>query len=425
MTENENSTPQPAEAAPPHTGGTPVPHAAGETPAPQAGMTPEQLAEAKQYGRYSLACTLADKLLDLLFLTFAAVVLARPLDAWLQSSSLLEKFASLRLVVFFLLVTLMHTGVSLPLSFYAGYILEHRFHLSTLSVGGWARRYAKQNLLGLALGTLLILGLYWLIWTTRGWWWLAAAGAFFCVTIVLGRIFPVLIMPLFYKIEPLDAPELAERIGGLAAGTGLTIQGVYRFALSEETVKANAMLAGLGRTRRVLLGDTLLEHFSPAEIAVVFAHEIGHHVFRHVRKMILLGLAVSVAGFWICDRLLIGWAAQGGQPLDVDQFYATLPVWTQPWIMLILSVFGLLLEPLMNGISRRHERQCDRYAFERIGQPEAYVSAFSKLARQNKDDPCPHWFEVLWLHDHPPIGQRLAIATAEKPWIDDGGPASE
>ena len=389
MVENDGSTARPA-----------------ETTSQDAGMTPEQLAEAKQYGRYSLACTLADKVLDLLYLTFAAVVLAQPLDAWLKGASLLGRFASLRLVVFFLLITLVHMGVSLPLSFYAGYILEHRFHLSRLSVGGWVRRYLKQNLLGLFLGTVLILGLYWLIWTTRGWWWLAAAGAFFCVTIIMGRIFPVLIMPLFYKIEPLDAPELAERISGLAAGSGLTIKGVYRIALSAETVKANAMLAGLGRTRRVLLGDTLLNNFSPTEIAVVFAHEIGHHVFRHVRKMILLGLVISVAGFWICDRLLMSWIVQGVQPLD----YATLPIWTQPWIMLILSVFGLLLEPLMNGISRHHERQCDRYAFDRIGQPEAYVSAFSKLARQNKDDPCPHWFEVFWLHDHPPIGQRLAIA---------------
>jgi STE24 endopeptidase len=226
----------------------------------------------------------------------------------------------------------------------------------------------------------------------------------------------VLILPLFYKIVRLDAPDLAERMNALAAGTGLTIEGVYRIALSQETVKANAMLAGLGRTRRVLLGDTLLNNFSPAEISVVFAHEIGHHVFRHVRKMILLGLVVSVAGFWICDRALIGWAAHGGQPLN--DFYAALPIWTEPWIMLILSVFGLLLEPLMNGISRRHERQCDRYAFRRTGQAEAYASAFSKLARQNKDDPCPHWFEVLWLHDHPPIGERLAIARPK--WPVDG-----
>jgi len=405
LAENDDSAASPAEGPPQID--------TNETPVLHAGMTPEQLAEAKQYGRYSLACTLADKVLDLLFLTFAAFVVARPLDAWLQGWRLLARFASLRLVVFFLLITLLHVGVSVSLSFYAGFILEHRFHLSTLSVGGWVRRYLKQNLLALILGTVLILGLYWLIWTTRGWWWLAAAGAFFCVTIIMGRIFPVLVMPLFYKIERLDAPELAERMNELAAGTGLTIEGVYRIALSQETVKANAMLAGLGRTRRVLLGDTLLSNFSPAEIAVVFAHEIGHHVFRHVRKMILLGLVLSVAGFWICDRLLMGWVDRGGQPLDVNQFYATLPIWTEPWIMLILSVFGLLLEPLMNGISRNYERQCDRYALERTRQPEAYISAFSKLARQNKDDPSPHWFEVVWLHDHPPIGERLAIATAK------------
>jgi len=401
LSENDISAAAPAETTPQI--------CTGEAPVSQAGMTPAQLAEAKLYGRYSLACTLADKVLDLLFLSFAAVLLARPLDDWLKDWPLLARFASLRLVVFFVLLTLLHMLVSLSLSFYAGYILEHRFHLSTLSVGGWLRRYLKRNLLGLLLGTVLILGLYWLIWTTHGWWWLAAAGAFFCVTILMGQIFPVLIMPLFYKIETLDAPDLAGRMNELAAGTGLTIEGVYRIALSQETVKANAMLAGLGRTRRVLLGDTLLSSFSPAEIAVVFAHEIGHHVFRHVRKMILLGLVISLAGFWICDRSLMAWAADRGQPLD----YAHLPIWTEPWIMLILSVFGLLLEPVMNGISRHHERQCDRYAFERTREPDAYISAFSKLARQNKDDPCPHWFEVLWLHDHPPISERLAIATTE------------
>ena len=373
-------------------------------------MTPEQLAEAKQYGRYSLACTLADKGLDLLFLTFAAVVLARPLDAWLQDVSLLKQVASLRLVVFFLLITLLHICVSLPLSFYSSFLLEHRFKLSTLTVAGWGRRYLLQNGLALGLGTALTLGLYWLIWTTQDWWWLTAAGAFFCVTIILGRVVPVLIMPLFHTTEKLDAPELAERMNELAAGAGLTIEGVYRIALSEETVKANAMLAGLGRSRRLLLGDTLLNHFSPAEIAVVFAHEVGHHVFRHVRKMILLGLVLSVAGFWVCDCSLRWWAAAAGQKLD----YATLPIWFQPRIMLVLFVFSMVLEPLLNGISRRHERQCDRYALERTGQPEAYISAFSKLARQNKDDPCPHWFEVLWLHDHPPIGERLAIATTRR-----------
>ena len=157
-----------------------------------------------------------------------------------------------------------------------------------------------------------MLGLFWLIWTTHGWWWLAAAGAFFLVSVLLGQLVPVLILPLFYKIEKLDAPELAERIGRLAEGTGLSIEGVYRMALSDETVKANAMLAGLGRTRRVLLGDTLLDGFTPDEIEVIFAHEIGHHVFRHIRKMILAGVLASAAGFWVCDRLLGVVVVRGG-----------------------------------------------------------------------------------------------------------------
>jgi len=370
--------------------------------APPAGMTPEQLAEARQYGRYSLACTLADKLLDVLFLTVAAVVLAKPLDTWLQRWPLLARFDTLRLIGLYMLITGLHMAVSLPLVFYSGHVLEHRFRLSNLTLGRWIERYVKQNALALAFGMFLMVGLYWLIWTTGRWWWLTAAAAFFCVTIILGRIFPLLIMPLFYKIEKLDDPELAGRIGDLTAGTGLTIEGVYRIVLSKETVKANAMLTGIGRSRRVLLGDTLLNHFSPDEIAVVFAHEIGHHVFRHVRKTVFMGLIASMAGFWICDRLLAVIAA----PLKYD----TLPTWTLPWILLILTVFSMLLEPLMNAISRRYERQCDRYALERTRQPAAYISAFSKLAQQNKDDPSPHWLEVFWLHDHPPIAQRLAMA---------------
>ncbi len=379
-----------------------------QSPEPQpAGMTPGQLAEARQYGRYSLVCTLADKLLDVVYLAVAAFLLARPLDAWLSAAwPPLARWASLRLVALYLVITLLHMAVSLPLSFYVGHVLEHRFHLSKLSIGGWIWRYAKRNALAMAFGAALIVGLYWLIWTTGRWWWLAAAGAFFGVTIILGRLFPLIILPLFYKIERLDAPELAERMNELAAGTGLGIEGVYRIVLSQETVKANAMLAGVGRSRRVLLGDTLLNQFTPDEIAVVFAHEIGHHVFRHVRKMLITGLIVSALGFWICDRLLAALVAQGGGPLD----YAALPVWTLPGILLILTLFSMLLEPLMNAISRRHERQCDRYALERTRQPGAYVSAFRKLAQQNKDDPNPHWLEVLWLHDHPPIAERLAMA---------------
>jgi len=372
-------------------------------------MTGDELAEARRYGRYELACTLADKALDVAYLAVAAFLLALPIDAWLKDCPVLSDYRWARLPVLFVLVTAGHIGVSMPLSFYCGYLLEHRFGLSTLTVGRWLWRYVKRNLLALGFGMLLMLGLYALIWYTGSLWWLLAAGAFFLVSVVLGRLVPVLILPLFYKIEKLDAPELAERIGRLAKEAGLSIQGVYRMALSEETRKANAMLAGLGRTRRVLLGDTLLDGFSPEEIEVIFAHEIGHHVFRHIRKMIVAGVLYSLVGFMVCDTLLTGrfpLTAAGAQ-------YAQMPVHTLPLVMLILTVFAMLLEPLQNAVSRRYERQSDRYALERTGAKGAYVSAFRKLARLNKDDPDPHPLEVLLFHSHPPIAKRLAMAEEE------------
>jgi STE24 endopeptidase len=370
-------------------------------------MTPAQLAEAKEYGRLELYCGLADKALDIAVLAVMAFVLAVPLEKWLSGW-----FASqtVRLLAIFLMVTGIHMALSFPLSFYAGHVLEHRFGLSRLTWSGWLTRYAKRNLLAIAFGLAMTAALYWVIWLTGPWWWLAAAGVFFLVSIVLGQLMPVVILPLFYKIERLDNAELTARMARLSAGTGLSIEGVYRLGLSEETAKANAMLAGLGRTRRVLMGDTLLDQFSGDEIEVIFAHEIGHHVFRHIRKMIVTGVLFSVLGFWVCNHVLLAWAERQYGPLDAYQ----MPVSTLPLLMLSMTLFALLLEPLQNVISRRYERQCDRYALERTGLRAAYVSAFQKLARLNKDDPAPHPLEVFLFHSHPPIGERLAMADSKK-----------
>ena len=176
------------------------------------------------------------------------------------------------------------------------------------------------------------------------------------------------------------------------------------------------MLAGLGRTRRVLLGDTLLAGFTPDEVEVIFAHEIGHHVFRHLRWMIASGLAFSAAGFWLCDRLLAAWIARGGATFD----YARLPIDALPMLLLILTVFSLAIQPLQNAVSRRFERQADRYALQRTGRKDAYRSAFCKLARLNKDDPDPPRLEVFLFHSHPPIAERLAVA--EEPSEEIAGP---
>ena len=366
-------------------------------------MTPAQLAEAKEYGLKSLVCDLLDKALDVGFLAIMALLVAVPLDA--RIAEVVPSFTA-RLAILFAITTLAHMAVSFPLSLYSGYTLEHRYGLSHQAFGHWLLRYFKRNGLALAFGLLLVVGLYWIIWLVGDWWWLAAAAAFFAVTVLMGQLAPVLIVPLFYKVERLDSPELNDRMTRLAEGTGLSIQGVYRLGLSEETTKANAMLAGLGSTRRVLMGDTLLDRFTPDEIEVIFAHEIGHHVFQHIRKMIFTGLVYSLLGFWVCNQVLLAWSAEQFGPISAHE----LPPSTLPLLMLVLTLFALVLEPIQNVISRRYERQCDRYALERTGLREAYQSAFRKLARLNKDDPDPHPVEVFLFHSHPPISERLAIA---------------
>ncbi|MBN1854704.1 MAG: M48 family metallopeptidase [Pirellulales bacterium] len=366
-----------------------------------APMTERELDEAKRYGHISLACDLCDRIIDITYLAIAAFVLAGPIDAWLARSEWLAGPNSYgRLALLIVVIYLLHMAVSLPLTFFSGHVIEHRFGLSNQSVGRWIRKYALRHTLGLALAVVLYIALFWIIWHMGSWWWIIAAVAFFGVGMLLSQLAPVLIMPLFYKVTRLeDDDALRNRFAQLADGTGLAIEGVYRLGLSDETSKANAMLAGLGRTRRVLLGDTLLDKFSPEELDVILAHEIGHHVHRHIVKLLLIGALVSFVGFWLCDRLLV--AATGTND------YVQIPTTALPLVMLALTVFTMVLEPLQNAISRFFERQSDRYAMERTGDAEAYRGAFQKLARQNKADPNPHPLEVFLFHSHPPIAERI------------------
>ena len=364
-------------------------------------MSPVQLAEARLYGRWQLALDLGDAGLDLLYLGLFAFLAAVPLDGWLARYL---PSNGLRLLALYAVMIGLHECVSFPLAWFSGFSIEHRFGLSRQSLLHWLLRHLKRFALAVVFGAVMVVALYALFWFVGTWWWLAAAVGFFLVSVVLGQLAPVLILPLFYKIERLENPELAARVSHLATESGLSIEGVYRMILSDETAKANAMLAGLGRTRRVLLGDTLLEGFTLDEIEVVFAHEIGHHVFRHIPKLMALGFIVSLAGFWVCDRAMALWIGPG--VYDPRQ----LPVYALPMLMFVLGTFSLLLGPVQNIASRRFERQCDRFALVRTGLREAYISAFRKLAKLNKDDPDPPRLAVLLFHSHPPIAERIAMA---------------
>jgi STE24 endopeptidase len=370
-------------------------------PSPPDGVLEPTSPEVKRYERQKLTASIASTLLTLAFLALLALAVSPRVDAVLRES--LGDNAWLRLITLAFLYAVVVEAVTLPLAFWSGYVLEHRYHLSNQTFTAWLWKQVKGWLLGGVLGLVLLLGLYTLLWFGGSWWWVWATVAWLGVTLVLGQLLPVIILPLFYKVTRLDDTALADRLRRLAEGTGLQIEGVYRLHLSSETKKANAALAGLGRTRRVLLGDTLLDQFSPEEIDVVFAHEVGHHVYRHLPKLVAWSVVIAALGFWLVDVVLRHSAVAIGYSGFDDP--AALPL-----IMLVLSLLGLILAPLQNALSRYFEWQSDSYALKRTGTAEAYRSAFIKLARLNKVDPDPHPLVVWLFDDHPPIRQRLLLA---------------
>jgi STE24 endopeptidase len=357
--------------------------------------------DVKRYQRQKLHGGIVSTVLSFTWLAVLGLFLGPALGEWYTAT--FGESDWLRLLVSAAILGVTLEVLSLPLDFWSGYVLEHRHGLSNQSLAGWLWKRSKGYLVGGLLGLVLLYGLYMVLWWTGPWWWLWATAGWLLVTLVLGRLLPVVILPLFYTVTRLDNPTLLERLRHLTQGTGLTVEGVYELHLSEETRKANAALAGLGKTRRVLLGDTLLTQFTPEEIEVVFAHEIGHHVHRHLPKMIGVGVALSLAGFALVDLVLRIGAERLGYHGVGDP--AALPL-----LALVLGLFALVLSPAQNALSRFFETQCDRYALARTANAPAYRSAFIKLARINKSDPDPHPL-VAWLcYDHPPIRARLAIA---------------
>lgn len=368
---------------------------ATDTPLELESATPE----VKRYQWQKITIVFVNSILSLGWLALLGLVFGPELGALYPSSD--DRLLRLIASAAFVGVTL--ELLTVPLEFYSGFVLEHRYHLSNQTRAGWLWKRAKGYLVGAPLGLLLVFGLYWLLWQTGAWWWLWATAGWLLVTLVLGRLLPVVILPIFYKVTPLDDASLLERLKKLTVGTSLNIEGIYQLHLSAETKKANAALAGFGNTRRVLLGDTLLAQFTPEEIEVVFAHEVGHHVHRHLPKSIVLSVVLSAAGFWLVHQVLTACAATLGYAGITDP--AALPL-----LLFVLAVFGLLLSPLQNALSRFYERQCDRYALDRTRNKEAYRSAFTKLAKINKSDSDPHPLVAFFFYDHPPIRERLAMA---------------
>ena len=291
----------------------------------------------------------------------------------------------------------------LPLDWFQGYRLEHRFGLSNHTLASWLKDHAKQLALSALFGLVAVESLSLILRLSPQRWWLWTAAAWFGWSVVLTRIFPTLLIPLFYRQKPVEDPALTGRLRQFLEECGAPVRGVFEVNLSRTTKKANACLCGMGATRRVLLSDTLLSGYPEPEIEVVLAHEVGHHRLHHLGISLAAGAAATAASCLLVDRAAR--AALGPLGIAGLASLATLPL-----IGLGLGLANLALMPATNGLSRILERQADRFALEKTGDAASFIGAMRRLAEQNLAElQPPHWVEWL-LYDHPPIAKRLAMA---------------
>ncbi len=358
--------------------------------------------DARRYARMHYRLLFADLVLGLVILAgFQLSGASYALAHWWASLGVGEPLVILGYLACF---GCCYYVLVLPLHFYGSFWVEHQFGLSRLTITGWLIRELKQVMLSAVLAASLVEGLYgllrhqpehWPIWATIGW-----VG----VSVVLARVFPTLLLPLFYKTTPLEDDALKKRLLELCQRVGLSAVGVFRVGFGAETRKANAALAGLGKTRRILLADTLLANFTPDEIEGVLAHELAHQRYRHIVKFLL----ISAVGSWLAFTLttvVAQWWVRGLRLHSLDDIAGF------PMLMLWFSLLGFVGLPAQNALSRYFEWQADHFALATATRPAAFADALRRLAALNLADPNPPKWIVWLFYDPPPITERIQAAT--------------
>jgi STE24 endopeptidase len=286
-------------------------------------------------------------------------------------------------------------------------VLERRYELSTQRTSAWLVDQLMAFALRLPVETVAGLGILTAVRRWPGRWWLAVSLATAPLAALFSFLFPVVVAPRFNRYRPLDDKTLAERLQAQAAAAGIEVSAVLVTDLSRRTRKANAFFTGLGRTRRIVLGDTLLTTFPPDEVAVILAHELAHQVHRDLWRLLLASTAQVTLTTWLAQRAAEQVTRRFGRHLGIERLDRPAAL---PLLAWLATLAGLVLMPATNAFSRHIERQADRFALELTGDTRAFVRAMARLAAQNLSDPAPPRLERWLLGSHPALAERIAAA---------------
>lgn len=355
---------------------------------------------AKSYSHQKYLLSITDT-----FYSIALILVVLGSGLCLSLEALIESFGLpgyLSTAVFLLVILFFYYLLSLPFNFYAGYILEHKFNLSRQKISSWWMDQLKSGILGYIIFLVLISGFYWVL-IKFDQWWLAISVLWIVFSVVLAKLTPVLIIPLFFKYKKLEDEALRQRIFSLARKMQVKLMDVFEIDFSKKTLKANAAFTGMGKTKRVILADTLKNKYSHDEVESILAHEFAHFKLKHIFKLIAINSLLTLGLFYLIfktNMCLLG----------VFKLTSLTQLASLPLVFLYFMLFGIVLQPLEAFVSRRFERQADSLALKTTQNKEAFISLMEKLSEQNLADRNPHPLIKFFFFDHPSIDERIKAA---------------
>jgi STE24 endopeptidase len=363
-------------------------------------MNEERKKLAKKYERIKLIVGISEGVVSIVLLfLFVSLGWSKKLELFVNSYTV-NPYLSLLLFVLF--IGAISQLLSFPIEYFFGFRLEHKFDLSNQTFFKWIFEDIKSVAVGIILGFPILLLFYWLLRTFEFWWFWLGCGVLI-YSVLLAQIAPVLILPLFYKFKPLENESVKNRVLNLCDRIGFKVSGVFSFDMSKNTKKANAAFTGLGKTKRIILGDTLLSGFSEDEIETVFAHELGHYKNGHIKKNIFFSVISTFTGLFIISTIY---------KISVTSFGFTsiYQLGALPLLAIISGILGTLTKPIGSYISRKFEFEADKFALTTTRNFDSFKSTMEKLAFQNLSDDEPNKFVEFWFHSHPSVKRRIEQA---------------
>ena len=305
-------------------------------------------------------------------------------------------------ILFLLILSYASTFLSIPFSLYSTFKIENKYGFNTTTPKLWLTDFLKSILVSTVLmGIVALVGL-WLIQSSPNYWWIWVWGFFLIFSLFMMYISPYVIEPLFNKFTPIEEEGIEDKIKKLMQKVNLKVSRVFKMDASKRSRHTNAYFTGIGRVKRIILYDTLLEKMNHDEILSVLAHEAGHWKKKHVLKMIIVLELISLIGIYISFRILQTDLLTALFQIKQGTFFAKV---------IILGFIGGIISfpfiPLSNYVSRRFEREADRFACELTGNSESMASALIKLSKDNLSNLHPHPFYAAFYYSHPPIVQRI------------------